>query len=110
MMKRNIQILVRLDKKENDRLKKLVKRSGLSQESYLRHLIDGVTPNDAPPPDYFLMMRELHRIGNLFSQITQKAHTLNAIDAGRYDEGMRFFVQAVKTITDAVIRPRKKEG
>lgn len=108
MIKRNIQIIVRLDKKENDHFKKLVKRSGLSQEAYLRHLINGVIPNDAPPPDYFLMMRELHQIGNNLNQIAQKAHALNVIDAGRYDEGMRFFVQAVKTITDAVIRPRKK--
>ena len=109
MRKRNIQIIVRLDKDEQQRLRKLVKKSGLSQEVYIRHLIDGVVPNDMPPPDYFSMMKELHGIGNNLNQIAQKAHILNVVDVQRYDENMRLFNQAVKTITNAVILPRRNE-
>jgi len=109
MRKRNIQIIVRLDKDEQQRLRKLVKKSGLSQEVYIRHLIDGVVPNDMPPPDYFSMMKELHGIGNNLNQIVQKAHILNVVDVRRYDENMRLFNQAVKTITNAVILPRRNE-
>jgi len=109
MRKRNIQIIVRLDKDEHQRLRKLVKKSGLSQEVYIRHLIDGVVPNDMPPPDYFSMMKELHGIGNNLNQIAQKAHILNVVDVRRYDENMRLFNQAVKTITNAVILPRRNE-
>jgi len=109
MRKRNIQIIVRLDKDEHQRLRKLVKKSGLSQEVYIRHLIDGVVPNDMPPPDYFSMMKELHGIGNNLNQIAQKAHILNVVDVQRYDENMRLFNQAVKTITNAVILPRRNE-
>jgi len=109
MRKRNIQIIVRLDKDEQQRLRKLVKKSGLSQEVYIRHLIDGVVPNDMPPPDYFSMMKELHGIGNNLNQIAQKAHILNVVDVRRYDENMRLFNQAVKTITNAVILPRRNE-
>ena len=109
MRKRNIQIIVRLDKDEQQRLRKLVKKSGLSQEVYIRHLIDGVVPNDTPPPDYFSMMKELHGIGNNLSQIAQKAHILNVVDVQRYDENMRLFNQAVKTITNAVILPWRNE-
>ena len=109
MRKRNIQIIVRLDKDEQQRLRKFVKKSGLSQEVYIRHLIDGVVPNDMPPPDYFSMMKELHGIGNNLNQIAQKAHILNVVDVQRYDENMRLFNQAVKTITNAVILPRRNE-
>lgn len=109
MRKRNIQIMIRLDKDEHQRLCKLVKKSGLSQEAYIRHLIDGVVPNDAPPPDYFSMMKELHSIGNNLNQIAQKAHILNVIDVQRYDENMRLFNQTVRKITNAVILPRRNE-
>lgn len=105
MRKRNVAILFRLNWKEAEALDKKVKKSGLSREAYLRHLIHGVVPRDAPPPDYYSMMRELHRIGNNLNQITQKAHTLNVMDVQRYDRDMRMFEDIVKKIMEAVILP-----
>jgi hypothetical protein len=55
MRKRNIQIIVRLNAKEQQNLAKQVKKSGLSQEGYLRSLINGCVPKELPPPDYFSM-------------------------------------------------------
>ena len=72
MRKRNVAILFRLNKKEAEALDKKVKRSGLNREAYLRQLISGVVPRDAPPPDYYSMMRELHKIGNNLNQIAQE--------------------------------------
>ena len=66
MRKRNIHIQFWLDKKEAEAFQKKVKKSGLSREAYLRHLVNGLVPQDAPPPDYFSMMRELHGIGKNF--------------------------------------------
>ena len=76
MGKRNIEIKVRLKRKEAELLNKHVKKSRLSREAYLRHLINGLVPQDAPPPAYFDFMRELHSIGNNLNQIAQKAHVL----------------------------------
>jgi len=59
MQNRTVEIKCRLTQKEADSLNKRVKKSGLSRESYLRHLINGLVPTDAPPPDYFSMMKEL---------------------------------------------------
>ena len=98
-------ILFRLNRKEAEALDKKVKKSGLSREAYLRHLISGVVPRDAPPPDYYSMMRELHRIGNNLNQIAQKAHILNVRDVQRYDRDMRMFEDTVKKITEAVVLP-----
>lgn len=108
MRKRNIAVITRLNKKEQQHLKSLVKRSGLSQEAYIRHLINGVIPNDAPPADYYAMMKELHYIGNNLNQIASKAHRLNVIDVQEYDKAVRAFETAVKDITNAVIFPRKQ--
>ena len=104
--KRNIEIKVRLNRKEADNLFKRVKRSRLSREAYLRHLINDKIPQDAPPPDYYSMMQQLYRIGTNLNQIAQKAHTLNVIDVQRYDAAVHKFEEAVKQITEAVICPR----
>lgn len=106
MNTRNIEIKVRLSRKEAESLNKRVRKSRLSREAYLRHLIGGSIPRDAPPPDYFSMMRELYRVGNNLNQIAQKAHTLNVIDVQRYDAAVREFESVVKKITDAVILPQ----
>jgi hypothetical protein len=107
MRKRTIQIITRLDRDEHQRLQKHVKKSGLSQEAYIRHLLAGLVPTDAPPPDYYSMMRELHFIGNNLNQIAQKAHVLNTIDVKRYDKNALALNKAVTEITNAVMLPRK---
>ena len=109
MQKRNIEIKLRLDKKEAETLNKRVKKSGLSRESYIRYLINGLVPTDAPPPDYYSMMRELHGIGNNLNQIAQKAHVLKVLDVGRYDKAVKSLDSAVLNITNAVMLPRRLE-
>lgn len=108
MRKRNVHIQFWLDKKEAEAFKKMVKRSGISQEAYLRHLINGLVPNDAPPPDYFSMMKELYGIGSRMNQIAIKAHTFKSIDANRYDEAYRMLLKALDKISEAVVLPRSK--
>lgn len=109
MRKRNVHIQFWLDKKEAEALGKKVKRSGLSREAYLRHLVNGVVPQDAPPPAYYDFMRELHSVGNNLNQIAQKAYVLGVIDEYRYDEEMKKFDRLIREITKAVILPRPME-
>ena len=89
MRKRNVHIQFWLDKREAEALQKRVKKSGLSREAYLRHLVNGLVPQDAPPPDYFSMMRELHGIGNNLNQIARR---LNA-QGQMYDTEMEEMLQ-----------------
>jgi hypothetical protein len=109
MLNRNIKITFRLNRAENERFKKQVKKSGLSQEAYIRHLIGGLVPTDAPPPDYYSMMRELHAIGTNLNQIARKANVLGVIDAKRYEDNAAALNAAVIGITNAVMLPRKLE-
>jgi hypothetical protein len=110
MRKRNIRYQLWLNKKEADRFNTIVKRSGLSREAYLRHLINGLVPTDMPPPDYHAMMKELHYIGNNLNQIAQKAHIMNVMDVKRYDEAIAALNKALVKISNAVLLPRKIEA
>ena len=105
MNNRNYEIKVRLTPAEMVHLTRLVSTSGLSREAYLRKLISGVVPREAPPPDFFSMVRELHYIGNNLNQIAMKAHALNVIDAKHYDDGVLLFEEAVQKILSAVLDP-----
>ena len=106
MRKRNIPFLFRLNEQEAEAFRDRVKRSGLTQEAYVRQVISGKIPRDAPPPDYYAMMKELHKIGNNLNQI---AHVLNVIDVQRYDRDMKKFEETVRLITEAVILPATAE-
>ena len=109
MRKRNIRIQLWLYKKEAEHLAKLVKKSGLSQSTYLRHLINGVVPQDAPPPDYYAMMGELRNVGAILDRIAQQAEARGLPDTARYDQGVELLNRAILNIIDAVVMPRKRE-
>ena len=107
MTEKKVEIKVRLAPKEAARLQRLVKRTGLSREAYLRHLIGGVVPQEIPPPDYFSFMERLYRVGNLLEQISRQAQTFGAVDTSQYEEAVGQFHQLVEDITEAVILPRR---
>ena len=110
MNNRTIEIKVRLNQKEAAILNERVKKSCLSREAYLRQLINGLMPQDAPPPDYYAMMKELYKIGNNLNQIARKAQSLNMIDVSLYEKVVGEFETTVKKITEAVILPRQLGG
>ena len=110
MLKRNIKISFRVNHGECDRFKRRVKKSGLSQEAYLRQLIENLVPRESPPADYFDFMRELRAVGNNLNQIAQKAHAMQTVDAARYDEAVGEYRGLVRQITAALILPEKIEG
>ena len=108
MNNRTVEIKVRLSQNEADALNKRVEKSRLSREAYIRQLIAGYVPREAPPPDYYAMMRELYRIGTNLNQIAVKAHILNVMDAQRYDSEVRKLEDTILKITEAVILPSKQ--
>lgn len=97
MRNRNVHIQFWLNRKEAESLDKAVKKSGLSREAYLRHLIAGLVPRDAPPTDYYAMMRELYRVGTRLEQ------------AGADTAALRAAETAIRKITAAVVLPRPLE-
>ena len=80
MNHRNIEIKVRLNRKEAEALNKKVKKSRISREAYLRHLINGVVPQDAPPPEYFGFLRDLVQV---VADPVQLPHKVKIFGRGR---------------------------
>ena len=106
-MKRNIAKLVRLNTKEQQRLRKQAKKCGLSEEAYLRSLLNGFLPKELPPPDYHGMMRELNAIGNSINQIAARANATGFFLAEEYASYMDEFRDAVLNIQRVVTQPEK---
>ena len=107
MRTRNNAIRFRLNDAECEKLDRLVRKSGLSREAYLRQIISGLQPRDQPPPDYHPMMRQFYHCGNALNQIARKAHALNVIDAQKYDEAVQLFTDTVNALNRAVLEPER---
>jgi len=107
MRRRNHRVSVYFDEKERARFRELAKKSGLSHQAYIRHLISGVIPAEKPPTDYYVLLRELHATGNNLNQLAHHAHATGIVDATRYDRNVAKLDNAIQTITEAVTSPRK---
>jgi hypothetical protein len=107
MRTRNHRVFVRLDDTEHRRFLSLVKRSGFSQQAYLRALIAGIVPNDKPPPDYYAMRSELYAIGNNLNQIARKANATGNINASSYEYEVTRLDEAISHITDEVSHTKR---
>lgn len=108
MRKRNIQIIVRLNHKEQQHLTQQVKKTGLSQEAFIRALINGYVPKPLPPPDYHLMIKELHAIGNNLNQIAARANAMGHIDKTVFQYEVNRLRKALLDIQAAVTLPERR--
>lgn len=97
--KRNVQVLVRFDRKEYEDLMKKVHKAGMSRETYIRHLVAGSQPKCRPPREYYDMMQQLYRIGGNLNQVAAKAHTLNVLDVQTYDHAVCEFRDVVRAFS-----------
>ena len=110
MRKRGIPILIRLNTQEQQNLAKQVKKSGLSQEAFIRSLINGYMPKELPPPDYFSMIRELHAIGSNLNQIAAKANATGHIDTTVFQYEANRLKRTVQEIQAAVTAPERRNS
>lgn len=111
MRKRNIQINVRLNSEEQQHLIKQVKKTGISQEAFIRSLINGYILKALPAPEYYSMIKELHAIGNNLNQIAARANAIGLIDKTIFQYEANRLRKAVLDIQAAVTLPeRRKEN
>lgn len=110
MRKRNIRVQVWLNKEERTKLQTSAKKVGLSQEAFIRTLINGYVPKELPPPDYYAMMKELHAIGSNLNQIAAKANATGHIDRTVFQYEANRLRKAVLDIQAAVTSPERREN
>ena len=106
-LKRIYKVTVRLSYKERETLRKHVQSTGLSQEEYLRTLIEGYVPRASPSEAFHAILKELHAIGNSLNQIAQKAHTISFVDASEYKKNVQELQAQTLRIYAAVAAPER---
>ena len=100
LRKRDIKVTFRLDEEEYVHMKELVKQSKLSQETYIRLLLDDVTPMPALPLDFHKMINELNAIGNNLNQLVRKVNTLNMVNDMEFKEFANAFDEVILAIME----------
>lgn len=108
MRKRNIRAQVWLNEAESRRLRDNAKRTGLSQESYLRSLINGYLPKELPSIYFYNMIRELRSIGGNINQLAAETNTTGYVDEAGFDREAARLRKAVLEIQKAVTLPEKR--
>ena len=100
MRKRNIQKIVRFNRKEAQDLAAKAKKACLSEAGLIRLLIRGYEPKE---------MRELSSIGNNINQLAAKANTLGFIDAPMLKNEAAKWNKFQSEIERTYLRPNQSE-
>ena len=75
---------IRLSDDEYETLVNNARNCNLSMSTYIRMLMKGKMPKEAPPMQYYYMTRELRDIGNNLNQIAHVANATDLIDSDTY--------------------------
>ena len=106
---RTIQIHFRVSQTEYDAIKEKVEMSGLNMSNFARKSLLGQTIVSAPPADYFVLIREVKRVGSNLYHFLRKldvlgiAHTLEL-------ERMEYELVDVVKMLYRTFRPGKEDN
>ncbi len=67
-------------------------------------------PKELPPPDYYVMIKELHAIGSNMNQIAAKANATGHIDRTVFQYEANRLRKAVLDIQAAVTLPERRNN
>ena len=80
MRKRNCRLEVRFTKDELSDLSKKARKAGMSNGGFVRHIVSGVEIKEAPPADFYALMREVKRVGSNLDQLLKLAYSKGLLD------------------------------
>ena len=106
-LKRNIQVIFRVNEAEYGILRQNAAKAKFSQAAYLRSLIMGYVPRQPPSADFYAMTKELRAIGNRMNQIAARANATGFFLAEEYAENARRLFNSIVKIREAVVLPDK---
>lgn len=96
---RKHEIKYRLDDKEHERFKRMVKKTGLTQQAFIKKAIDGVKLVEQPPVEFFDVLKELGEIKLHMIFLWTCAHESEDYQASRqyYDD-----IRRLETLTSSL--------
>ena len=86
MRKRNCRFEVCFTRDELSELTKKARKAHLSISGFIRRAVFSAEIKEAPPADYYELIRELRRIGSNLNQLLKIANTNKLLDAPRLRE------------------------
>ncbi len=107
---RKIQVIVRMNEQEHDRLCEWSAACRTSKSDYIRSLICGIRPVEFPPMEYREIINQLCKIGINMNQLAVKAHSLGFIDEPQYRENAKQVWQTVELLSEQLNKAGVKFG
>ncbi len=98
MRVRKYRVQVRLDDNEYNSFRSKILKSGLSQEAYLRNIINNITPIEKPSKDLLQFIKELRQINNNINQIAMVANSTKHIDALQYQKNFKWIQRLIDNL------------
>ncbi len=80
MLTRNCEIKIRLTSKELGKLNRNVSATTMNREQYIRSLINGFSPKEAPPADYYKLICDVRKVGSNINQLLKVANSSGLLD------------------------------
>ena len=105
---RPIQIHFRVNQNEYDAIKEKVEKSGLSMSDFARKTLLEQKVVSAPPADYFVLIREVKRVGSNLYQLVRKLNVLGIAHRLELERLEYELVDVVKMLY-RTFRPGKEE-
>ena len=81
MRRRNCRVEIYFSKEELESLTKKYKKAGMNRETYCRNVLAGKEIREAPPAEYYELIKEVRKVGTNLNQLSAKANSLGFIDS-----------------------------
>ena len=104
---RNNRIHFRLDDAEYERFLNLKEKSGLTTSEFFRQLLNGCQINEAPPIDYWDMVKQIRHYGYTMNQIAKRVNLFGVPDVEAYQRNADEVFAILEKIEAAVLSKRK---
>ena len=72
---------IRFTEKEYEKLCKYAAKARLPKSTYIRHMINGTQPREAPPMEYFEFMRKIYELSSTFGQLNARAKHFDWVES-----------------------------
>jgi len=105
-MSRDVNLHLRLTAKENELLTHLSNLTRCSKSQVLRDLLHGATLMEAPPIDYYDLLREVRRIGVNLNQLTRYVNEKRFVDSWKWAEALAE-IRAIEKKMNEAFTPQK---
>lgn len=102
---RTHEIHLRLDDKEYQTLKRNSAKCSLTQQSYIRQIIEDVVPRESPTADFWTLYRELQHVTSELREIGWVAQKSGTIDWVTYWDQNKKIEGELNKILSAILFP-----